>query len=221
MSIYTRTQTNIKPNERDQIELSMDACLKRTLDIMCSFLFLIVFSPLFFIIAILIKIDSRGTVFFLQKRCGKNGREFNMYKFRTMVKDAEFLKKKLRNEMDGPMFKMKKDPRVTKTGRVLRKWSLDELPQLFNVLKGDMSLVGPRPLANEEMAGDNNDTWREIRLSVKPGLTGLWQIMGRSSGKFSDWVSYDIEYVQKRSLFIDLKILFFTMFTVLRNTGVS
>lgn len=144
-----------------------------------------------------------------------------MYKFRTMVKDAEFLKKKLRNEMDGPMFKMKKDPRVTKTGRVLRKWSLDELPQLFNVLKGDMSLVGPRPLANEEMTGDNNNTWREIRLSVKPGLTGLWQIMGRSSGKFSDWVSYDIEYVQKRSLLIDLKILFFTMFTVLRNTGVS
>lgn len=144
-----------------------------------------------------------------------------MYKFRTMVKDAELLKKKLRNEMDGPMFKMRNDPRVTKTGRVLRKWSLDELPQLFNVLKGDMSLVGPRPLASEEMAGDNNNTWREIRLSVKPGLTGLWQIMGRASGKFSDWVSYDIEYVQKRSLLIDLKILFFTIFTVLRNTGVS
>ena len=197
----------------------MEACLKRTSDIVCSLLFLMVFSPLFFIIAILIKIDSRGPVFFLQKRCGMDGREFNMYKFRTMVKDAEFLKKELKNEMDGPMFKMKKDPRVTQTGRVLRKWSLDELPQLLNVLKGDMSLVGPRPLANEEMAGDGNNTWREIRLSVKPGVTGLWQIMGRTSGKFSDWVSYDIEYVQKRSFLMDLKILIMTAITVLRNTG--
>ena len=197
----------------------METCLKRTLDIVCSLLFLIVFSPLFLIIAILIKIDSKGPVFFLQKRCGMDGREFNMYKFRTMVKDAEFLKKELKNEMDGPMFKMKKDPRVTQTGRVLRKWSLDELPQLLNVLKGDMSLVGPRPLAKEEMSGDNNNTWREIRLSVKPGVTGLWQIMGRTSGKFGDWVSYDIEYVQKRSFLMDLKILILTAITVLRNTG--
>jgi len=197
----------------------METCLKRTLDIVCSLLFLIVFSPLFLIIAILIKIDSKGPVFFLQKRCGMDGREFNMYKFRTMVKDAEFLKKELKNEMDGPMFKMKEDPRVTQTGKVLRKWSLDELPQLLNVLKGDMSLVGPRPLANEEMAGDSNNTWREIRLSVKPGVTGLWQIMGRTSGKFGDWVSYDIEYVQKRSFLMDLKILILTAITVLRNTG--
>lgn len=197
----------------------METCLKRTLDIVCSLLFLIVFSPLFFIIAILIKIDSEGPVFFLQKRCGMDEREFNMYKFRTMVKNAELLKKELKNEMDGPMFKMKKDPRVTQTGRVLRKWSLDELPQLLNVLKGDMSLVGPRPLANEEMSGDSNNTWREIRLSVKPGVTGLWQIMGRTSGKFGDWVSYDIEYVQKRSFLMDLKILILTAITVLRNTG--
>jgi len=197
----------------------METCLKRTLDIVCSLLFLIVFSPLFLIIAILIKIDSKGPVFFLQKRCGMDGREFNMYKFRTMVKDAEFLKKELKSEMDGPMFKMKNDPRVTQTGKFLRKWSLDELPQLLNVLKGDMSLVGPRPLANEEMAGDNNNTWREIRLSVKPGVTGLWQIMGRTSGKFSDWVNYDIEYVQKRSVLMDLKILIMTAITVLRNTG--
>ena len=197
----------------------MKDCLKRFLDIACSFLLLVISIPLFFIIAILIKIDSKGPVFFLQKRCGKDGREFNMYKFRTMVKDAEFLKKELKNEMDGPMFKMKNDPRVTQTGKFLRKWSLDELPQLLNVLKGDMSLVGPRPLANEEMAGDNNNTWREIRLSVKPGVTGLWQIMGRTSGKFSDWVNYDIEYVQKRSLVMDLKILIMTAITVLRNTG--
>ena len=197
----------------------MKDCLKRFLDIACSFLLLVISIPLFFIIAILIKIDSKGPVFFLQKRCGRNRKEFFMYKFRTMVKDAEFLKKELKSEMDGPMFKMKNDPRVTQTGKFLRKWSLDELPQLLNVLKGDMSLVGPRPLANEEMAGDNNNTWREIRLSVKPGVTGLWQIMGRTSGKFSDWVNYDIEYVQKRSLVMDLKILIMTAITVLRNTG--
>jgi len=197
----------------------MEDCLKRLLDIACSFLLLVISIPLFFIIAILIKIDSKGPVFFLQKRCGRNRKEFFMYKFRTMVKDAEFLKKELKSEMDGPMFKMKNDPRVTQTGKFLRKWSLDELPQLLNVLKGDMSLVGPRPLANEEMAGDNNNTWREIRLSVKPGVTGLWQIMGRTSGKFSDWVNYDIEYVQKRSLVMDLKILIMTAITVLRNTG--
>ena len=197
----------------------MEDYLKRFLDIACSFLLLVISIPLFFIIAILIKIDSKGPVFFLQKRCGRNRKEFFMYKFRTMVKDAEFLKKELKSEMDGPMFKMKNDPRVTQTGKFLRKWSLDELPQLLNVLKGDMSLVGPRPLANEEMAGDNNNTWREIRLSVKPGVTGLWQIMGRTSGKFSDWVNYDIEYVQKRSLVMDLKILIMTAITVLRNTG--
>jgi len=191
--------------------------LKRLLDILCSFLLLVISIPLFFIIAILIKIDSKGPVFFLQKRCGKDGREFNMYKFRTMVKDAETLKKRLKNEMDGPMFKLKNDPRITVIGGILRKLSLDELPQLLNVLKGEMSLVGPRPLADEEMVGD--DIWREIRLSVRPGMTGLWQIMGRDSGKFSDWITYDTEYVQKRSLFMDIKILFLTITTVLCNKG--
>ena len=191
--------------------------MKRLVDILCSFLLLVISIPLFFIIAILIKIDSKGPVFFLQKRCGKDGREFNMYKFRTMVKDAETLKKRLKNEMDGPMFKLRNDPRITWLGRILRKLSLDELPQLLNVLKGEMSLVGPRPLADEEMVGD--DIWREIRLSVRPGMTGLWQIMGRDSGKFSDWITYDTEYVQKRSLFMDIKILFLTITTVLCNKG--
>ena len=195
----------------------MEDYLKRLLDILCSFLLLVISIPLFFIIAILIKIDRKGPVFFLQKRCGKDGREFNMYKFRTMVKDAETLKKRLKNELDGPMFKLKNDPRITWLGRILRKLSLDELPQLLNVLKGEMSLVGPRPLADEEMVGD--DIWREIRLSVRPGMTGLWQIMGRDSGKFSDWITYDTEYVQKRSLFMDIKILFLTITTVLCNKG--
>lgn len=199
------------------LKIEPEDYLKRILDIVSSLLLLILFLPLFFIIAILIKINSKGPVFFLQKRCGKNGREYNMYKFRTMVKDAEFLKKKLKNEMDGPMFKMKNDPRTTEIGRILRRYSLDELPQLFNVLKGQMSLVGPRPLAAEEMTVDNN--WRKIRLSVKPGMTGLWQIMGRASGKFNDWVVYDIEYVQKRSFLMDIKIISLTLFAVLRYKG--
>ena len=191
--------------------------MKRILDIVSCFLLFIIFLPLFFIIALLIKIDSKGPVFFLQKRCGRNGKVFNMYKFRTMVEDAESLKKRLTNEMDGPMFKMRNDPRITGVGRILRRCSLDELPQVLNVLKGEMSLVGPRPLADEEMEGD--ECWRRIRLSVKPGMTGLWQIMGRTSGKFDDWVSYDIEYVQKMSLCMDLKILVLTLFTVFSHEG--
>lgn len=188
---------------------------RRILDIVGSLLSLIVSFPLFFIIAVLMKINSKGPVFFLQKRCGKNGVEFNMYKFRTMVLDAELLKKRLVNEVDGPMFKMKNDPRITKVGRILRSRSLDELPQLFNVLKGEMSLVGPRPLSSKEMIGDDN--WRKIRLSVKPGMTGLWQIMGRRSNKFGDWIKYDIEYVQKRSFLMDIKILLLTTIAVLRS----
>ncbi|BBO15862.1 glycosyltransferase [Candidatus Brocadia pituitae] len=140
-----------------------------------------------------------------------------MYKFRTMVRDAEALKKRLKNEMDGPMFKMRNDPRITEVGRILRKFSLDELPQLLNVLKGEMSLVGPRPLADEEMEG--NEHWKRIRLSVKPGMTGLWQITGRTSGRFNDWVNYDITYVQKRSFLFDLKILFSTIVTVFIKAG--
>ena len=199
------------------LKIRIEACLKRILDIVSCFLLFIIFLPLFFIIALLIKIDSKGPVFFLQKRCGRNGKVFNMYKFRTMVEDAESLKKRLTKEMDGPMFKVRNDPRITGVGRILRRCSLDELPQVLNVLKGEMSLVGPRPLADEEMEGD--ECWRRIRLSVKPGMTGLWQIMGRASGKFDDWVSYDIEYVQKMSLCMDFKILFLTLFTVFSHEG--
>ena len=199
------------------LKIRIEACLKRILDIVSCFLLFIIFLPLFFIIALFIKIDVKGPVFFLQKRCGRNGKVFNMYKFRTMVEDAESLKKRLTNEMDGPMFKMRNDPRITGVGRILRRCSLDELPQVLNVLKGEMSLVGPRPLADEEMEGD--ECWRRIRLSVKPGMTGLWQIMGRASGKFDDWVSYDIEYVQKMSLCMDFKILFLTLFTVFSHEG--
>ena len=188
---------------------------KRIFDIILGSILLVISIPFFSVVATLIKITSSGPVFFLQKRCGKNRREFKMYKFRTMIKDAESLKKKLKSDVDGPMFKMKNDPRITSIGRFLRRWSLDELPQLFNVLKGEMSLVGPRPLSNDEMT--RNNEWKEIRLSVKPGVTGLWQIMGKSSGKFSDWIKYDTEYVKKRSLFFDFKILSLTITAVLKN----
>ncbi|MCF6158432.1 MAG: sugar transferase [wastewater metagenome] len=191
--------------------------LTRIFDIIGSLLLMIIFSPLFLIIAVFIKMDSDGPVLFLQKRCGKNGIEFSMYKFRTMVRDAEFLKKNLKNETDGPMFKVKCDPRITRVGRFLRNWSLDELPQCFNVLKGEMSLVGPRPLASEEMT--RNYYWRKMRLSVKPGLTGLWQVKGRGSGRFNDWIKYDIEYVQGKSFLMDVKILFLTALSIFVNRG--
>ncbi len=188
---------------------------KRIFDIILGSILLVISMPFFSVVATLIKITSSGPIFFLQKRCGKNRREFKMYKFRTMIKDAELLKKKLKSDVDGPMFKMKNDPRITSIGRFLRRWSLDELPQLFNVLKGEMSLVGPRPLSNDEMT--RNNEWKETRLSVKPGVTGLWQTTGKSSGKFSDWIKYDTEYVKKRSLFFDFKILSLTIIAVLKN----
>ncbi len=177
------------------------------------------FAPVFLIVAALIKLDSRGPVFFFQRRCGKGGKEFQMLKFRTMVQNAESLKRELKNEIDGPMFKVSRDPRVTRIGRYLRSLSIDELPQLVNVLQGAMSLVGPRPLARAEMS--MNSAWMEARLSVKPGMTGLWQIKGRETHKFSDWVTYDMEYVATRSLLGDVKILLLTIPAVLRRRGAS
>lgn len=202
--------------DRDSISRE-DYYFKRILDILCSIFLMVVFFPLFVVIAIMVKADSKGTVFFIQKRCGRYGRKFNMCKFRTMVQDAESLKQGLKSETDGPMFKMRKDPRVTRVGRFLRSWSLDELPQLLNVLRGEMSLVGPRPLSSKEMTRDYN--WKRIRLSVKPGLTGLWQIRGRGSNKFIDWVKFDIEYVRKKSFIVDVKILFSTINAVIMNAG--
>jgi|Deesub1362A_J573_1020465.scaffolds.fasta_scaffold00162_34 lipopolysaccharide/colanic/teichoic acid biosynthesis glycosyltransferase len=193
-----------------------DSLIVRIMDIIGAMILIILFAPLFIIISVLIKLDSKGPVFFLQKRCGRHGQEFYIYKFRTMVEDAETLKKGLKNGVDGP-FKMREDPRVTRVGRFLRRWSLDELPQLFNVLKGEMSLVGPRPLSAEEMTRDAK--WRRIRLMVRPGITGLWQVKGRASGRFIDWVRYDIEYVMKRSLLMDLRILLETIVVVLSGKG--
>lgn len=164
-------------------------------------------SPLLLIISIIIKLTSKGPVVFSQKRVGVNGRLFDIYKFRTMVENAEELKETLseKNEVDGPVFKIKKDPRITKIGSILRKTSLDELPQLINVLKGEMSLVGPRPPVPSEV--NLYELWQRRRLSMKPGLTCIWQVSGRNNISFEQWMNMDLEYIDNWSLWLDIKLL--------------
>ena len=188
---------------------------KRLVDVAVSSILLLILAPLCAVIAVLIKRDSPGPVCYSQRRCGKDGKKFAMHKFRSMVADAEQVHHELlaRKDVDGPMFKMHRDPRVTRIGRFLRRTSLDELPQLLNVLKGEMSLVGPRPLIMEEM--EFAPAWRDLRLRVKPGITGLWQVNGRDSIAFHDWIANDIRYVKEQSLWLDFKILLQT-FRVLR-----
>jgi lipopolysaccharide/colanic/teichoic acid biosynthesis glycosyltransferase len=188
--------------------------IKRFLDIFVSIVGFVITAPLLIIIALAIKLDSPGPILLRQERHGQHGRNFIIYKFRTMVENAPDLKRRLEsfNEVDGPMFKMVSDPRVTRVGKWLRQTNLDELPQFWNVLKGDMSLVGPRPLSMEEML--YNPRWRDARLSVPPGITGLWQVNRHSGLNFSDWIGYDIEYVQRRSLWLDLKILWNTLYKI-------
>ncbi|OGR05110.1 MAG: hypothetical protein A3K23_01825 [Desulfobacca sp. RBG_16_58_9] len=191
--------------------------VKRGLDMIVAILGLAITAPLMLIIALAIKLDSPGTIIFRQERCGLRGRNFTMYKFRSMVDNSEELKQGLQdlNEVDGPMFKIIRDPRITRVGRILRNTNLDELPQLYNVLKGDMSLVGPRPLSLEEMR--YNPKWREARLSVRPGMSGLWQVEAHTKVFFNDWLVNDLEYVQQCSLGLDLKILVKTMKKAVRD----
>lgn len=185
--------------------------IKRLVDICGAFLGIILFSPIFVITTILIKLSSPGKVFFIQDRNGYKGKVFKMYKFRSMVDNAELLIDNLedKNEVSGPMFKMKDDPRITKIGRFIRKTSIDELPQLFNVLMGDMSIVGPRPPLPREIV--KYESWHNLRLSVKPGLTGLWQVSGRNSVGFEEMVRLDLKYIRERSLKYDLKIILKTV----------
>lgn len=195
---------------------------KRAIDVFGSAFGLIILSPLFLIVAIAIKIeDSNGSVLFSQKRVGQYGKEFNMYKFRSMVSNAEELKAKLmeQNEMSGPMFKMKHDPRITKVGKFIRKTSIDELPQLINILKGEMSLVGPRPSLPKEVT--NFEPWMLERLEVKPGLTCYWQVMGRNDIDFEDWMKLDIKYVHDRNLWLDIKLIFKTFFVLFGDESAS
>lgn len=181
--------------------------VKRALDIVGAVTCLAVSAPALAFAALAIKLDSRGPVLFRQRRAGRGGEEFSLIKLRTMVTDAEDLQATLSsaNEVDGPMFKVTEDPRVTRVGRFLRRTRLDEFPQLINVLKGKMSLVGPRPLAMREMR--YNPAWRDARLRVKPGITGLWQVRSTRKNSFQDWITADIEYTEERTLWLDLKIL--------------
>ena len=163
----------------------------------------------------------RSSIIFTQERAGLGGKPFKIYKFRTMIADAEKMKEALRkhSEQDGPAFKMKNDPRVTRLGRILRKTSIDELPQLFNVLKGDMTLVGPRPLPLKE--ADGCQQWQRRRLDVTPGLTCIWQVRGRSTVSFADWVRMDVAYIRRRTFFQDIRILLQTIPAVLLRRGAS
>jgi lipopolysaccharide/colanic/teichoic acid biosynthesis glycosyltransferase len=173
------------------------------------------------VFAIVIRLTSPGPILFRQQRCGLNGRPFTMLKFRSMVSDAEQRKQELAalNEMGGPVFKLTNDPRVTPVGRFLRRWSVDEWPQFINVLRGEMSLVGPRPLPVDEVERFDDPSHRR-RLSVRPGLTCLWQVSGRNEVRdFKDWVRLDLEYIDHWSLWLDLKILWRTIPAVLTGTG--
>ena len=196
--------------------------IKRVLDIMISLALLILLAPFFIIIASLIKFDSPGPVFFVQERVGLNKRRFRMCKFRTMVNDADKMQARLEglNEANGPVFKIRDDPRITSIGRILRRTSIDELPQLMNVLIGDMSLVGPRPLPVRDCQGFDQD-WHRRRFSVRPGITCLWQVNGRSSVHFEKWMELDMQYIDHWSLWLDLKILAKTMPAVLKGTGAA
>ena len=184
---------------------------KRALDVIASFLGLVILSPILLIVAILIKLESKGPAIFSQSRIGLNGKEFKMYKFRSMVQNAEELKEKLakQNEMSGPMFKMKNDPRVTKVGKFIRKTSIDELPQLLNILKGDMTLVGPRPSLPREV--EKFESWMLKRLEVKPGLTCYWQVSGRNNIDFYEWMKLDLKYVNDMGFWLDIKLIFKTV----------
>ncbi|AZV59000.1 exopolysaccharide biosynthesis polyprenyl glycosylphosphotransferase [Clostridium sp. AWRP] len=185
--------------------------LKRIMDIIFSFVGIIAFFPIMFVVAVAIKLDSKGPIIFSQARVGKNGKIFKMYKLRSMTHDAEQLLDNLqhKNEMTGPMFKIKKDPRITKVGRFIRKTSLDELPQLFNVIKGEMSLVGPRPNLPKEVAKFTSQ--QKVKLLAKPGLTCYWQVMGRSNVDFEEWIRLDLKYIKDRSTLLDIKLIFKTL----------
>jgi exopolysaccharide biosynthesis polyprenyl glycosylphosphotransferase len=199
--------------------------IKRALDIILSGVMLIILAPAMVLTAIAIKLTSRGPILFVQKRIGFNKRVFHIYKFRTMVVDAEKKLAQLEhlNEVSGPVFKIKSDPRITAVGKFLRKTSIDELPQLFNVLNGDMSLVGPRPLQmrDYELFTEGGPDWQRCRFSVRPGITCLWQVNGRSSIPFEQWMELDQQYVRKWSLWLDMQILVKTIPAVLKGSGAA
>jgi exopolysaccharide biosynthesis polyprenyl glycosylphosphotransferase len=205
--IQVEQATSVSLKEGRIFEMS-----KRSIDIIGAFIGIILLLPLFITVALLIKReDSKGSVIFKQTRVGKDGKEFHMYKFRSMVSDAEEKLVELLqfNEIEGAMFKMKEDPRITIIGKFIRKTSIDELPQLWNVLKGDMSLVGPRPPLPREVT--EYSSYHKQRLLVTPGCTGLWQVSGRNHMSFEEMVELDIQYISERSVFFDIMIILRTM----------
>jgi len=193
--------------------------LKRFFDIVLSLFALVVLSPLFLITAIAIKIEDGGSAFFTQPRAGQNNRTFKFYKFRSMYMDADKKIKELmdENEQQGHAFKMKNDPRITKVGAFIRRFSIDELPQLLNIIKGDMSIVGPRPILDWQMA--ECDDYDKQRLIVRPGLTCIWQVSGRANIKWDEWIELDLDYIEKMSLWEDIKLIFLTIPAIFGGDG--
>lgn len=192
---------------------------KRFFDVFLILVAMPCLIPVFALISLVIRLDSKGKIFYKQERVGINGKIFYIYKFRSMVTDADKMLDQLKdlNEADGPVFKIKNDPRITRVGRFMRKHSIDELPQLINVLKGDMSLVGPRPALPSEVETYNE--YQKQRLSVTPGLTCYWQISGRSQVSFDEWMDFDMKYIKDQNLLLDLKLILLTMKEVMVCTG--
>lgn len=204
---------------RDTPIRGFNQSLKRFFDVTGAVALLMGLSPLLFVTAALIRLDSRGPIFFRQSRVGRNGKHFEIFKFRSMFRDADARKRELECEgkADGHLFKICDDPRITRVGRFIRQWSIDELPQFLNVLFGEMSLVGPRPLVADEAHGF--EAWHERRLEITPGVTGLWQVSGRSDLNFEDMVKLDLYYIENWSLWLDLEILFRTVPAVFLRRG--
>ena len=206
---------------------SVGNTFKRASDLVIGTILLLLLLPLMTVLALWVKLSDPGPVFYCSNRIGKDGRVFSFWKFRSMVVDADQQREALaeQNESDGRLFKMQNDPRVTAVGRVLRRWSLDELPQIWNVIRGDMNLVGPRPLPEGDLEGIDDDReiayWFELRHKVPPGITGLWQVSGRSELGFKEMVHLDISYIQNWSPWLDLKILLATVPAVLKGRGAS
>lgn len=206
--------------EKDNLSKRAYIVVKRFLDIFLSLIGLIILSPIFLIIAIIIKLDSKGPIFFIHGRIGKNGKPFGIYKFRTMVNNAEDLIKTFTPEQKAEFercYKLEKDPRITKIGSFLRKTSLDELPQILNILKGELSIIGPRPIVQAELEKYGDD--KEKFLSVKPGLTGYWAANGRSDTSYEERIQMELYYVDNMSFWLDIKIFFKTILAVIKKEG--